>query len=130
MIEGIESALSGPGLLAAWDELDETGRLAVIEAVHEPEHHHNAIRFRSKYGRDAEFYIIPENARSYYSSQTPQNSTRLNLFFYPEIPGSRVIPSDLAARLQSIVPKPALTSVPCIPEPTAENGLMVRCSES
>lgn len=130
-IDGIESALSGPGLRAAWDELDETGRLAVIEAVHDPAHRHQPTRFRSKYGRDAKFHLLEENARRDFSWQTPQTATRLNLFFYPDAHGgSRVIPPDLAARLRPMVPEPAPTTVPCIPEPVAEDGLMVRCTES
>jgi hypothetical protein len=130
-VDGIEAALSGPGLLAAWNGLDETGRQAVVEAVHDADHRHNPVRFRSKYGRDAEFHMMPENARSYYSWQSPQNATRLNLFFYPDgRDRSRVIPPDLAARLRPLVPEPPPVTVPCIPEPVAEGGLMVRHPES
>jgi len=40
MIEEIKAGLSGPGLLTAWNELDETSRLAVAEAVHGSGHSH------------------------------------------------------------------------------------------
>jgi hypothetical protein len=74
---------------------------------------------------------MPENARSYYSWQTPKNATRLNLFFYPESHGgSLVIPPDLAELLRPMVPEPSPTRVPCIPEPVAECGLRVRHTES
>jgi hypothetical protein len=130
-IDGIKTELTGPGLVATWNDLDETGRLAVIEAVHDADHRHHPVRFRSKYGRDAEFHIMPENARSYYSWQTPKNATRLNLFFYPESHGgSLVIPPDLAELLRPMVPEPSPTRVPCIPEPVAECGLRVRHTES
>lgn len=130
-IDGIKAAFTGPGLLAAWNALDETGRLAVTEAVHAPERMHDPVKFHAKYGRDAEFYTEPEDSRRYSSYQTPQNSTRLNLFFYRDgYQGTLVIPSDLAERLRSIVPKPPSATVPYIPEPKAENGLMVRHTES
>jgi hypothetical protein len=130
-IDGIKAALSGPGLIAAWSGLEETGRLAVAEAVHDPDHRHHATRFRAKYGRDAEFHIMPENAHSYFSWQSPKNATRLNLFFYPDGHSrSPAIPSDLATRLRPIMPEPAPPPVPCIPEPVAEDGLFVRRTES
>ncbi len=130
-IDGIEAALSGPGLRAAWDDLDETGRLAVSEAVYDTTHRHDTVRFRAKYGRDAEFHTMPEDARSYYSWQSPKNATRLNLFFYQDGgPRSQGIPSDLAARLRPIVPEPTPTTVTCIPEPIAKDGLWIRHTES
>jgi hypothetical protein len=46
-IDGIKTELTGPGLVATWNDLDETGRLAVIEAVHDADHRHHPVRFRS-----------------------------------------------------------------------------------
>lgn len=88
LIDGIKAALSGARLRTAWEDLDETGRLAVIEAVHEPDHRHLPVRFRSKFGRDAVFHVIPEGQR-HYSYQSPANSTRLNVFFYSGGHGGR-----------------------------------------
>jgi hypothetical protein len=130
LIEGIKAALSGARLRAAWEDLDETGRLAVIEAVHEPDHRHLPVRFRSKFGRNAVFHVLPEGQR-HYSYQSPTNSTRLNVFFYSGGHGGpRVIPSDLAASLRPLMPEPSPNTVPRIPEPVAEVGLMVRFTES
>ena len=131
IIDGIKAALSGPSLLAAWNQLDEAGRLAVIEAVHHPLHQHDVIRFRAKYGRDAKFHTKPKNVGSYSLWQSPKNATRLNLFFYSDVYlKSLVVPSDLAERLLSIVPEPAPVTIPNIPEPDADDGLWIRHTES
>ncbi|GAA5481311.1 hypothetical protein [Haloferula sargassicola] len=129
-IDRIKAELSGPGLAMAMDQLDETSRLAVIEAVHNPGLFHDAPRFSAKYGRDAVFFTVPEKPGFSSRYQTPQNSTRLNLFFYYDGPSrSRVVPSDLAAALRPLVPAPAAVTVPCIPEPVATEDRWVRHTE-
>jgi hypothetical protein len=131
LIDGIKAALAGPGLAAALNDLDETGRLAVMEAVHEASHRHLPTRFMAKYGRDAKFHLIEANARTFSSYPTPANATRLNVFFYSA--GDRdspVIPTDLVERLQTLVPAPTPFTVPCISEPVAEDGLLIRLTES
>lgn len=131
LVDGVKDALAGPGLNAALNALDETGRLAVMEAVHESSHRHLPTRFRAKYGRDAEFHIIQENARNFSPYQSPANSTRLNVFFYPSGDHeSPLIPADLAELLRPLVPVPTAFTLPCISEPVAENGLLVRHTES
>lgn len=129
LVDGIKSALEGSGLLAALDELDETSRLALSEAVHSDDKRHHPIRFRSKHGRDAVFFINAE--KSYSSYQTPANSTRLNIFFYQDSAREYpIVPCDLALRLQPLLPKPAAASVPCIPAPASEGDVTVRHTES
>ena len=131
LVDGVKDALAGPGLQAALDALDETGRLAVMEAVHEPGHQHFPTRFLAKYGREAKFYIKSEAARSYDSLETPTNATRLHVFFYPS--GERespMIPGDLAERLRPMVPVPTAFTVPRIAEPVAEDGLLIRQTEA
>jgi hypothetical protein len=82
LVDGIKAALDGTRLLVALNELDETGRLAVMEAVHSLDNRHSPIRFRSKYGRDAVFFVPVDLSRySSKHSQTPANSARLNIFF-------------------------------------------------
>ncbi len=130
-VDALQAALSGPGLKDAWNALDETGRQAVSEAVYASNHEHDPVRFRAKYGRKAEFHTKPEDGRNYSYWRSPQNATRLNLFFYRDRhEGSLVMPSDLAKRLRTIVPEPPPASVPRISEPETESGLMVRHTES
>lgn len=132
LVDGIKAALDGQGLLVALNELDETGRLALKEAVHSVDNRHSPIRFRSKYGRDAVFFVPADSSRySSSHSQTPANSTRLNIFFYRD--GNRdspVVPFDLAARLRSLLPEPPGATVGCIPEPVVTDKLWVRHTES
>lgn len=129
LMEAIESALSGPGLKRVFDQLDETGRLAVSEAVFVSGGDHNVSRFYAKYGLNAEFHTKPEPSPSYYSWQSPKNATLLNVFFYPH-GGFRRIPSDLTERLCDIAPEPPPIAVQCIPEPVADGELRVRHTES
>ncbi|MCU0782245.1 MAG: hypothetical protein MUF04_14255 [Akkermansiaceae bacterium] len=56
VIDAIKAALDGEGLRRAFEKLDETERMAVAEAVHDPDHCHRPERFRAKYGVPAEFY--------------------------------------------------------------------------
>lgn len=130
-VAGLKAALEGPGFQAALNELDAIGRAAVMEAVHDCENRHRPLKFRSKYGRDAVFFVKPENTSRLSSYQTPANSTLLNLFFYYDgIKESPVVPCDLAARLRSLLPEPTDASVACIPEPAEEGEVMVRHTES
>lgn len=130
-VDGIQAALDGSGLLVALHDLNDTGRLALSEAVHDDEHRHHPVKFQSKHGRDAVFYVKSEDSSRYSSSQTHRNSTRLNIFFYNDgLKSSPVVPSDLAARLRSILPKPPEASVACIPEPTPDADVRVRHTES
>lgn len=131
LVAAIEAALSGSGLQKAWDELDEVGRNAVREAVHSPDHHHSPMNFQAKYGCEAKFFQEEDENSRLSSYQTPLNSTRLNVFFYPgEERASRMIPRDLAERLRAIVPPPSAVVISHIPEPQPTNELFVRHTES
>ncbi|MCH7227838.1 hypothetical protein [Haloferula sp. A504] len=131
IIDGIKAALDGDGLAAVWGTLDETARHAVSEAAHGSSGRHDSVRFAAKYGSDASFFTTSGQSRYHDRYQTPQNSTFLNVFFYPEKrPRARVIPSDLAERLRAFVPPPPALTMPSVPEPAAKDGLMVRHTEA
>lgn len=129
VIDGIKDALAGGGLRKAWEALDETARHAVAEAVYEAEFRHDSVKFTAKFGRDVEFFT-EDSASSYFQYQSAKNSTRVNVFFY-FMQGSRdrVIPSDLAERLRGIVPEPCPVAIDVMPEPVAEEGVMIRYAE-
>ncbi len=130
-VDGIKAALEGPGLLAALNELDEIGRSVVMEAVHDDDNRHSLLKFCSKYGCDAVFFVKQKDSYGSPSYQTPANSTRLNLFFYSDgIRDAPIVPCDLAARLRSLLPEPADACLACIPEPAEEGEVMVRHTES
>lgn len=129
-IDGIKAALAGDGLFAAFNELDKTGRLAVIEAVDAFDFRHHPVRFRAKYGSDAEFFVKEAGRWSSSSYQSPKNATRLNIFFYHDgTRSSPVIPNDLAASLQTLLPAPTKVEVPVISEPTEKIGRWIRRTE-
>ncbi len=132
LVDGIKAALDGQALPVALRALDKTGLLAVSEAIYDPENRHRPVVFRSKHGCDAGF-LLKDSRGSEFSSghQSPQDSTRLNVFFYPE--GSRespLVPSDLAARLRTLLPKPSAAGIQSVPEPETDGGLAVRHTES
>ena len=50
MVAAVESRLAGESLRRLWDDLDETQRFAVSEALHDPESGFHPERFKAKYG--------------------------------------------------------------------------------
>ena len=99
MVAAIESRLAGGSLRRLWDDLDETQRFAVSEALHDPESGFHPERFKAKYG------ALPTGFSRYV---TPESSL-LRLLLYPaEGYGDAPlgIPPDLAERLRAFVPPP------------------------
>jgi hypothetical protein len=131
LIGAIKGALEGEGLRRAYESLDETERLAVAEAVYNPDHLHHPERFQSKYGRPAEFHRRPPDVSEHSFWKSAQNATALLGFFYAERHATALmIPHDLAARLRPIVAKPRAAELPAIPDPEPGDRSYVRHTES
>lgn len=131
IIDSIKSVLEGPGLRGAWDSLDETEKLAVAEAAHDPSNEYDPVQFSAKYGHVAEFHHRPENVSQYSFYPNASNATRLNVFFYDDpYTRTKFIPDDLAARLRTFVPAPEAATILSIPEPFADETTQVRHTES
>ena len=100
MVAAVESRLAGESLRRLWDDLDETQRFAVSEALHDPLDGFHPQRFKAKYG------ALPAGFGRF---GTPESSLRLLLhpvdgYGYGDAPLG--IPSDLAKRLRAFVPPP------------------------
>ena len=127
LVGAILKSLSGEGLRALWDSLDDTQRLAVAETVYDLDGLFHENRFRARYGRLPDF-TIEENGRRYSSYGSP---TALGLFLYYE-DGRYGLPSDMCERLRTFVPEPepaTLNTVATLPEMLGENRLTVRNTE-
>jgi len=131
LIDAIKATLEGPALDSAWEALAETEQLAVAEAVYDPARRHHSDQFTAKYGRVAEFHHRPAGDRKYSFYPSADNATRLHVFFYRDRgAGGYFIPHDLAANLRPLCPKPKTPSVPCIPQPTADDAITLRHTEA
>lgn len=127
LVGAILKSLSGEGLRALWDSLDDTQRLAVAEAAYDLDGLFHENRFRAKYGRLPDF-TIEENGRRYSYYGLP---TALGLFLYHE-DGRYSLPADMCERLRPFVPEPEpvkLNTIGTLPEMLGENRLTVRNSE-
>jgi hypothetical protein len=127
LVGAILKSLSGDGLRALWESLDDTQRLAVAETVYAVDGLFHENRFRAKYGRLPDF-TIRENGRrhSYYGPPTA-----LGLFLYYQ-DGRYSLPVDMCERLRTFVPEPEpirLNTIGTLPEMVGENRLTVRNSE-
>ncbi len=127
LIGGIVRSLSGVGLRALWDRLDDTQRLAVAEVTHAPDGLFHGNRFRAKYGRLPDFTSKQDgNHSSFYGKPTP-----LSLLLYWE-DGRYGLPVDLRARLGAFVPEPepvTLSTVDKLPDTLGDEPLKVRHCE-
>lgn len=128
LVGGILRSLSGVGLRALWDRLDDTQRLAVAETVHDPDGQFNGDRFQAKYGRLPDFFTKQDEG--YGSSYGPP--TALGLFLYWGEDRCYSLPVDLCERLRTFVPEPdpvRLNTVETLPEMLGDEPLTVRHSE-
>jgi len=107
LLEFLRQRLSGAPLKATWQMLDDTQRLAVAEAVHEPQGRFFDDRFRAKYGRSPDFATPPPADHKRMQGPWHGAPTALHLFLYRERDGSCQMPSDLRKELQAFVPEPA-----------------------
>ena len=99
MAIAIMGHLAGERLSDVWEDLDETQRLAVAEALYDPDRRFRQDRFHAKYGK------LPKG----FNDIGYHQSSPLRLFLYPMTPrGSApaVVPVDLAERLRSFVSEP------------------------
>ena len=127
LIRAILQSLSGLGLRALWDCLDDAQRLAVAETMHAPHGLFNPAQFEAKYGRLPDFTLKQEE-RYGFSYGPP---TRLNLLLHRDEDGYSV-PVDIRERLEAFVPEPApvrLNTVETLPETCGDDPLLVRHSE-
>jgi hypothetical protein len=126
LVAGILQSLSGEGLRAHWELLDDTQRLAVAEAVYDIDGVFHANRFQAKYGRLPEF--TAKNPERFSSIESP---TALGLFLYLQ-DGYDRLPTDMREHLKTFVPEPEpvrLNTIDMLPEMFDENPLTVRNSE-
>ena len=99
MAAAIMGHLAGDPLRDVWEDLDEVQRLAVAEAVHDPDRRFRQDRFQAKYDR------LPKGLKDVgYRESSPLRLFLYGITRYNETPG--VVPIDLAARLRSFVSKP------------------------
>ena len=96
LVAAVARHLDGPRLRALWESLDELQRAAVAEVVHSNSARFFVDRFRAKYGRDPNWATVDK--RGYR-----RNPSALRFFFY----GQGIMPDDLKARLNAVVPPPA-----------------------
>lgn len=127
LVSSIQQGLSGPGLQALWNRLDDTQRQAVAETVYAVDGRFSPERFRAKYGRLPDFSVSDRGSRySYHRQPTP-----LALLLYYQ-DGYYSIPVELRAPLQTFVPEPApvqLHTSDTLPEKHGESPLVVRYTE-
>ena len=99
MAAAIMGHLVGDQLRDVWEDLDEVQRLAVAEAVHDPDRRFRQDRFRAKFGK------LPEGLKDVgYRESSPLRLFLHGITRYDETPG--LVPIDLAARLRCFVSKP------------------------
>jgi hypothetical protein len=127
LVGQILRSLTGDGLRALWDRLDDIQRMAVAETAYALNGFFDGNRFRAKYGRLPDF-TIKENGRRYSYYGPP---TALGLFLYHQ-DGCYSLPADMRERLRTFVPEPEpvrLNTIETLPEKIGENRLTVRHSE-
>lgn len=126
LIAAIMGSLSGASLRSLWDRLDDIQKLAVAEALYDPEGVFRRTQFLAKYGRLPHF--ITRAARSYGSVDA---ETPLGLFIYWEA-GCYSLPSDLIEPLKAFAPQPApvkLKVAGALPEYVGDEALTIRSCE-
>ena len=132
LIASIERGLAGDGLREVWNQLDQTQRAAVADALHSSGGVFDAARFRARHG-DLPSFAIEKSGRELYGLKKP---TRLRLFLhnlsnYDEGPRG-YIPAEMMIRLRSFVPKPpppALATLNELPEDYAREDKSYRLRE-
>lgn len=123
--------LSGDALKATWQHLDDTQRLAVAEAVHEPLGRFFDDRFRAKYARSPDFATPPPEGHRRIGIWRGE-PTALHLFLYRDRDGNCQVPSDLRRELQAFVPAPPPVELQVrdqLPEQHRGHALTVRHCE-
>ncbi len=126
LVGKIMQSLTGDGLRALWDRLDETQRTAVAETAYAPDGLFDENRFRAKHGCLPEFTVKENGRYSYYGPPTA-----LGLFLYDQ-DGYYSLPVDMRERLKAFVPEPEsvqLSTSETLPESIDENRLTVRHTE-
>jgi hypothetical protein len=126
LVGEIMRSLTGDGLRALWDRLDDTQRTAVAETAYAPDGFFDENRFRAKYGGLPEFTVKEKGRYSYYGPPTA-----LGLFLYDQ-DGYYSLPVDMRERLKTFVPEPEpvrLSTSETLPETIDENRLTVRHTE-
>lgn len=126
LVGKIMQSLTGDGLRALWDRLDETQRTAVAETAYAPDGLFDENRFRAKHGCLPEFTVKENGSYSYYGPPTA-----LGLFLYDQ-DGYYSLPVDMRERLKAFVPEPEsvqLSTSETLPESIDENRLTVRHTE-
>lgn len=97
--------LSGAPLQTTWRMLDDTQRLAIAEAVHEPLGRFSESRFHAKYGRPPGFFTPPPAGSRLRSwDRWPGKHTALCLFLHKDRDGGYQVPSDLRKELLAFGP--------------------------
>ena len=99
MATAIMGCLAGERLSDVWEDLDDMQRLAVAEALYDPDRRFHQHRFHAKYGK------LPKG----FNDLGYHQSSLLRLFLYPvTVRGGppAVVPVDLAQRLTAFVPEP------------------------
>ncbi|MBC8752716.1 MULTISPECIES: hypothetical protein [Paraburkholderia] len=127
LVGAILKSLSGEGLRALWESLDDIQRLAVAETAYDLDGLFDGNLFRAKYGRLPDF-TIKEDGRRYPYYGPP---TALGLFLYYQ-DGRYTLPVDMRERLRTFVPEPEpvrLNTIGTLPEMHGENRLTARHSE-
>ena len=131
LMEAVEKCYAGGGLAGIVASLDDPGRQAVAEAVHETGGQYDQARLKAKYGAAPPFYNIPDKNRfeAWRYQNKAEFATRLNLLFFPVAHLGYMIPEDFLERLRTLLPEPAGASVRTLEVPPEENGLTVRLTE-
>ena len=115
LVAVVADQLEGEGLHILWNRLGELERAAVAEVMHGSDRRFSAARFRAKYGRDPDWGSADRWGR-------PTSGSLLRLFIH-----DGVVPDDLRARLEPLVPPPAEAKVASLHElPAAIERLVER----
>ncbi len=114
LVDLIDRHLTGEGLPALWEKLDDLQRKAVAETVHSDSPFFNAERFKAKYG------ALPVFGTKDDRWTWRENPSLLRLFFYSDnrysATTSAIMPDDLRKRLLKFVPKPEPVRLDAIDE--------------
>src|SRR6266702_4391211 len=100
LVGEIMRSLTGDGLRALWDRLDDTQRTAVAETAYAPDGFFDENRFLANYGCSPEFTVKENGRYSYYGPPTA-----LGLFLYDQ-DGCYSMPVDMRERLKTFAPEP------------------------
>lgn len=104
LVDLIDRHVTGEGLPALWEKLDDLQRKAVAETIHSNSPVFDAERFKANYGAMPVFGT-KKDRRTYTETPTP-----LRLFFFSDDrynpSASAILPDDLKERLLAFVPKP------------------------